>query len=90
MTPNEFYECTYKQLYTFVKANIDKDAEDYKKQIILFDSLGNKIIDVIGKQRPKGISLVRNTFKSLFKEELEPTYHQQTLEEQIRILRSMK
>ncbi len=90
MMPSEFWDCTYKQLYTFVKSNSDKETEDYKREIILLDSLGNKIIDVIGRRKPKGISLVRNTFKELFKKELEPTYHQQTPEEQIRILRSMK
>lgn len=90
MKPSEFWNCTYRELYVFVKANNSKSEEDYKKNIVLFDALGNKIIDVIGRKRPKGISLVKNTFKKLFEEELEPTYHQQTPEEQIRILRSMK
>ncbi len=90
MKPSEFWNCTYREAYTFVKSNSLQREEDYKKQIVLFDALGNKINDVIGRERPRNISLVRHTFKSLFKEELEPSSHQQTIEEQIKILRSMK
>lgn len=90
MKPNEFWNCTYKDLYVFVKSNSKHSTEEYKKQIILFNALGDKIIDVIAKKRPKNINLVRNTFGTLFEKELEPTNHQQTPEEQIRVLRSMK
>lgn len=88
MKPSEFWNCTYRELYVFVNSNSLQREEDTKQEIILLDALGEKIIDVIAKKHPKHISLVRNTFKSLFKEITEP--HQQTSEEQIRILRSMK
>ncbi len=91
MTPNEFWNCTYREAYVFVNSNSLQREEDYKKNIILFDALGEKIINVIGRKRPKNVSLVRETFKNLFKEELKvSSSHQQTPEEQIRILRSMK
>ena len=90
MMPSEFWNCTYRELSTFVNSNSLQREEQYKQEIILFDALGDKIIDVIGRTRPRNISLVRNTFKNLFEEELQPSTHQQTIEEQIRILRSMK
>lgn len=90
MQPSEFWNCTYKELYMYVNANSLQREEDYKKQIVLFDALGNKIIDIIGRKHPKNISLVHNTFKNLFEEELQPAFHYQTIDEQIKILRSMK
>lgn len=90
MMPSEFWNSTYRELHTFVEANVKKYENEYKQEIVLFDALGDKIIDVIGRQKAKYTSLVKHRFKDLFKEELEPTTHQQTIEEQIRILRSMK
>lgn len=88
MLPSEFWNCTYRELYQYVNSNSLQREKEYKKQIVLFDALGDKIIDVIGRKHPKNISLVRNTFESLFEEELKP--HQQTIEEQIQNLRSRK
>lgn len=90
MQPSEFWNCTYRELYRYVQAQKEHEEEVFKRDIVLADALGNKIIDVIARKRPKNISLVKNTFKHLFEKELEPTNHQQTPEEQIRILRSMK
>lgn len=90
MLPSEFWNSTYKQLYKYVSARKKQEEEEFKRSIVLADALGNKIIDVIGRKKPKNISLVKNTFVHLFEKELEPTNHQQTPEEQIRILRSMK
>ena len=65
--------------------------EDYKKEIILFDALGEKIINALARKNPKNTSLVRDKFSDLFEKELNSEQnHQQTPEEQIRILRSMK
>ncbi len=88
MLPSEFWNCTYRELYQYVNSNSLQREKEYKKQIVLFDALGNKIIDVIGRRHPQNISLVNHTFKDLFEEELKP--HQQTIEEQIRNLRSRK
>lgn len=88
MKPSEFWNCTYKEAYVFVKSNSLQRENDYKKDIILFDSLGNKILGALASKHPKNIDLIRTTFKELFKEELTP--HNQTIEEQIKILRSMK
>lgn len=88
MKPHEFWNCTYREAYTFVEANKKYAELNYKKEIVLTDSLGDKIITGLTGIKPKRISLVRNIFKDLFKEELSPK--QQTIEEQIKILRGMK
>ena len=91
MKPEEFWNCTYRELFVFVKSNSLQREEEYKKNIILFDALGEKIINIIGRRKPKRISLVKETFKYLFEKDIKPELpHQQTPEEQIRILRSMK
>ena len=91
MKPSEFWSSTYRELSVFVNANSLQREQEFKQDIVLFNALGDKIIEVIGRKRPKNINLVRDVFKELFKEELEPSVqHQQTIEEQVRILRSMK
>lgn len=90
MVPSEFWNCTYREIYSYVKSNSLQREQEYKSKIILFDALGEKILDAIARKRPKSTSLVRDKFKNLFEEELEPSNHQQTPEEQIKILRSMK
>jgi len=88
MKPNEFWNCTYRELVEYVNSNTLQSEESYKKQIMLFDALGYKIIKALSAKNPKNISLVRETFKNLFEEELEDK--PQTIEEQIRNLRSRK
>lgn len=88
MKPNEFWKCTYREVYQFVKANQKHEEKEYKKEIVLFDSLGEKLLSALASRRPKKVSLVKNVFKDLFAEELSPK--NQTIEEQIRILRGMK
>lgn len=90
MFPSEFLNCTYKQLVSFVNGRKNRENENFKNQIVLADALGNKIIDVIGRKKPKGISLIEDNFNLLFEEELKNKNHQQTIEEQIRNLRSRK
>ena len=86
MKPNEFWNLTYREIYKYVDSNSLQRVQEYKEQVILFDALGNKIIGAIGAKRPKNVSLVSDTFKYLFKEELKDK--PQSIEEQIRNLRS--
>ena len=90
MKPSEFWNCTYRELYTFVESNISHQKEEYKKQIILFDALGDKIIKSVASKHPKRVDLVRDNFRSLFEEELKNENKPQSIDEQIRILRSMR
>lgn len=89
MKPQEFWECTYRELSEYVKANVQQREEDYKKEIVLMDAYGNKLLTALATKRPKNISLVSNVFRELFKDELEQNKHQ-SIEEQIRNLRSRK
>lgn len=89
MKPHEFWECTYRELFEYVKANTNRREEDYKKEIILMDAYGNKLLTALATKHPKNISLVSNVFKELFKEELDKE-NPQSIEEQIRNLRSRK
>ena len=82
MKPSEFWSSTYRELSVFVNANSLQREQEFKQDIVLFNALGDKIIEVIGRKRPKNINLVRDVFKELFKEELEPSVpHQQTIED---------
>lgn len=90
MMPSEFLNSTYKEAYMYAEAKQKREMYNYKKQIILFDSLGNKIIGALGSRHPKNTNLVTDTFKHLFEEELDTTPKKQTIEEQIRNLRSRK
>ena len=72
------------------KPTLCKGEKDLKQEIVLFDALGEKIINAIftfTRKKPKNISLVHETFKELFKKELEKD-GPQSIEEQIRNLRS--
>ncbi len=88
MKPNEFWDCTYRELVEYVNANVLQSEIKIKNNIQLLDELGNKLICAFGSKHPKNLSLVKDVFKDLFEEELEP--HHQTIEEQIEILRSME
>lgn len=91
MMPSEFWNSTYRTLYKFVKANNIRKEEDYKKQIILFDALGNKLSSELRMVKPKKVSLVTDTFSHLFEEEINQIKNEpQSIEEQIRNLRSRK
>lgn len=90
MKPYEFWNCTYKEAYIYAEARKQKEIADYKKEIILFDSFGNKIIGAICSRHPKNKNLITDIFKDLFEEELQPSEKPQSIEEQIRNLRSRK
>lgn len=89
MKPHEFWNSTYRELSLYVKSNSLQREEEYKKEIILMDAFGNKILNALATKRPKNISLVANVFKELFKGEIEKD-KPQSIEEQIRNLRSRK
>lgn len=86
MTPNEFYDCTYKDVLDYVEYNSLQREKELKNQINLFEAVSDKIISATKWKKPKYISLVRDYFKDLFKKELEKK--PQTIEEQLRVLKS--
>lgn len=90
MKPDEFYDCTYKEAKEFVEYNSLQREEELKNQIFLYEAITDKMISAIKWNKPKYISLIKDTFKDLFKEELKQANEpkQQTIEEQIENLRS--
>lgn len=85
MKPDEFWNSTYRDLKVFVEFQNKLEREKTKEQILIAEALGNKLIFAFTK-KPKRFSLIRDAFPDLFEEELKPK--QQTIEEQVRNLRS--
>lgn len=86
MTPNEFWNCTYKEAKLYVDSNSLQRENEYKKQIILFEKFGNKLINGLSYRKPKNHNIITEDFKKLFEKELEP--QAQSVEEQIEAMRS--
>lgn len=68
MKPDEFWNCEFKQMTLYCECNIIKTNEDFKTNIILHESVTNKMIqaDPLGNKKPKIIPL-KKTFEKLFK-----------------------
>lgn len=88
MKPNEFYNCTYKEAKEFVEYNSLQRKNELKNNIQLLEGMADKIISATKWNKPKYISLVKNIFKDLFEEFKEGNNQNQSLQDQIRILRS--
>ena len=67
MKPNEFWECTFKEVNTYIKANTTRYFDDVRMQITIQEAVTSKMIksNPICNKRPKVINL-RDTFKGLF------------------------
>ena len=89
MKPTEFLNSTYKECLLYVNSRIEKETNTLKAQIVLFDSLGEKLIGALASRHPKNKSLVKEYYSELFEEELNPN-KPQSIEEQLRILRAMR
>ena len=88
MKPDEFWNCEYRQLNTFIQINMIRILDDFKRQITLQEAVTDKLIKANSMtKRPKVIPL-RKMFSKLFKEE--PKIKYQSPEEQIARLRKLK
>ena len=87
MKPNEFWDSTYREVTLFSQMNLIRMTDNFKLEITLQDEVTNKLIqsDPMLYQKPK-IKSLKETFLNLFKKEEK----EQTIEEQIALLRSMK
>ena len=88
MKPEEFWNCEYKYINTFIQTNMIKLLDDFKMQIILQEAVTDKLIkaDSMSK-RPKVIPL-KKMFAKLFEKESKIKY--QSPQEQIARLRKLK
>lgn len=88
MKPDEFWNCEYRQLNTFLQINMIRILDDFKRQITLQEAVTDKLIKADSMtKRPKVIPL-RKMFSKLFKEE--PKIKYQSPQEQIARLRKLK
>lgn len=88
MKPEEFWNCEYKYINTFIQTNMIKLLDDFKMEIILQEAVTDKLIkaDSMSK-RPKVIPL-KKMFAKLFEKECKIKY--QSPQEQIARLRKLK
>lgn len=88
MKPDEFWNCEYRCINTFLQTNMVRILDDFKMQIMLQEAVTDKLIkaDSMSK-RPKVIPL-KKMFAKLF--ETEPKIRYQTPQEQIARLRKLK
>ena len=71
MKPHEFANCDYREVSLFANSFIKNEENKLKNQIILFDKVSDKIIKMNPfNKKTKYISLVRDVYSELFKEEL--------------------
>lgn len=87
MKPSEFWNNTYREVNLYCKMNLIKITDDFKLQISLQEESTNKVIksNPLLVRHPK-IQSLQTAFNYLFKKKEE----EQTIEEQIAILRNMK
>ena len=88
MKPEEFWNCEYRYINTFLQTNMIRILDDFKMQIMLQEAVTDKLIksDSMSK-RPKVIPL-KKMFAKLF--ETEPRIKIQSPQEQIARLRKLK
>lgn len=85
MKPSEYWNARYREVVLFCNVNLFKITDNIKQNIELFEAVTDKIImsNSLCVKKPKIIKL-KEMFGKLFKRK------EQTLEEQIKMLREMK
>lgn len=68
MKPNEFWNCTYREVVLFCEVNCGKVADDFKANINLQEAVTNKLIQADGMTMGKRakVVLLRKMFEKLF------------------------
>ena len=85
MKPSEYWDARYREVVLFCNVNLIKIKDNVKQNIELFEAVTDKVImaNYLCVKKPKIIKL-KEMFVKLFKRK------EQTLEEQIKMLREMK
>lgn len=66
MKPNEFWDCTYREVALFCEINSMRKNDNFKANINLQEAVTNKLIQADGmNKRPKIVPL-RKMFEELF------------------------
>lgn len=71
MKPHEFWNSTYREAKQYVDSRSLQEESILKNYILLADNLGDKInLMSMSVENPRPISLLKDRYKDLFKEEL--------------------
>lgn len=67
MKPQEFWNCTYREINMFTQSNLCHIMDDFRRDIRIQEEATNKLImaDAMSNKRPK-ILLIQEAFKNLF------------------------
>ena len=72
MKPSEFGNCSYREAFLFANSYNKRREEDAKSQIVLFERVTDKMISMNAfAKKPKYISLIKDNYRELFKDELD-------------------
>ena len=72
MKPSEFGNCSYREAFLFANSYNKGKEEEFKNQIVLFEKVTDKVISMNAfAKKPKYISLIKDSYKELFKDELD-------------------
>ena len=88
MKPEEFWNCEYRYINTFLRINMIKMLDDFKIEIILQEAVTDKLIKADSMSKKPKIIPLKRMFAKLF--ETEPKIKYQSPEEQIARLRKLK
>ena len=88
MKPEEFWNCEYRYINTFLRINMIKMLDDFKIEIILQEAVTDKLIKADSMSKKPKIIPLKRMFSKLF--ETEPKIKYQSSEEQIARLRKLK
>ncbi len=72
MKPHEFWDSTYREVKLYVESRSLQCEFEIKQNIRLAENLGNKLVNAgLTAKNPKNVSLIKDIYPELFKEELE-------------------
>lgn len=68
MKPQEFWNCEYKTINTYLQTNMTKILDDFKLQIVLQEAVTDKLIRADSMSKRPKITPLRKMFNKLFKQ----------------------
>lgn len=93
MRPNEFWNCTYREVRLFVESQIKAEERQKKNIISIANNFGDKLIAGLNMAKPKRINLIYDVYDELFAEEIEEERNKnnnQSIAEMVRNLRARR
>lgn len=67
MKPNEFWDCTYREVVLFCEINSIKKNEQFKSDVNLQEAVTDKLIQADGMNKKPRVIPLKKMFEGLFK-----------------------